>query len=65
MQIRVEVEVESIAQERRLPALTADFVMVALDGSGKPAAIPKLILLTEEEEKLYAAAEERYEKRKR
>jgi acyl-CoA hydrolase len=65
MQIRVEVEVESISQERRLPALTADFVMVALDRDGKPAAIPQLILLTEEEEKLHAAAEKKYEERQR
>jgi acyl-CoA hydrolase len=65
MQIRVEVEVESIAQERRSPALTADFVMVALDGSGKPAVIPKLLLLTEEEEKLFAAAKESYDKRQK
>jgi acyl-CoA hydrolase/rubrerythrin len=65
MQIRVEVEVESISQERRVPALTADFVMVALDQAGKPRAVPKLLLLTEEDEKLFAAAKETYEKRKK
>jgi acyl-CoA hydrolase/ferritin len=65
MQIRVEVETESIAQERRVPALTADFVMVAVDATGKPTTIPRLILQTEEEEKLFAAAEERYKARKK
>jgi len=64
MHIRIEVEVESISQERRILALTANFVMVALDNTGKPAAIPQLILQTEEEEKLFAAAEERYKARK-
>jgi acyl-CoA hydrolase len=64
MQIRVEVEVESIAQERSILALTANFVMVALDNTGKSATIPQLILQTEEEEQLFAAAEERYKARK-
>jgi acyl-CoA hydrolase/ferritin len=64
MQIRVEVEVESIGLERRVPALTANFIMVALDNTGKSATIPQLILQTEEEEKLFAAAEERYKARK-
>ena len=65
MQIRVEVEMESIAQERRVPALTADFVMVAVDATGKATTIPKLILQTEEEETLFATAEERYKARKK
>jgi acyl-CoA hydrolase len=65
MQIRVEVEMESMAQERRVSALTADFVMVALDATGKSTTIPKLILQTEEEEKLFADAEERYKVRKK
>lgn len=64
MQIRVDVEVESIGLERRVPALTANFIMVALDNTGKPAAIPQLILQTEEEERLFAAAEEKYKARK-
>jgi acyl-CoA hydrolase len=64
MQIRIEVEVESISQERRILALTANFVMVALDVTGKAAPIPQLILQTEEEEKLFAAAEEKYKTRK-
>jgi len=65
MQIRIEVEVESISQERRVSALTADFVMVAVDATGKATTIPRLILQTEEEETLFAAAEERYKARKK
>ena len=64
MQIRVEVEVENIGQERRVPALTANFIMVAVDAAGKSTAIPKLILQTEEEEKLFTDAEDRYKARK-
>jgi acyl-CoA hydrolase/rubrerythrin len=65
MQIRVDVEVESISQERRVPALTANFIMVAVDSAGKPTKIPQLICLTEEEEKLFAEAEKRYKARKK
>lgn len=65
MEIRVEVETEHISQEQRVPALTANFVMVSLDAQGKPRQIPRLILLTEEEEKLFADAQERYKTRKK
>jgi acyl-CoA hydrolase len=65
MEIRVEVETEHISQEQRVPALTANFVMVALDAQGKPRQIPRLILLTEEEEKLFNEAQERYKTRKK
>jgi len=64
MQIRVEVEVENIGQERRVPALTANFIMVAVDATGKSIAIPWLIMQTEEEEKLFTTAEETYKARK-
>jgi acyl-CoA hydrolase/rubrerythrin len=65
MQIRVDIEVESISQERRVPALTANFIMVAVDSAGKPAKIPQLIRLAEEEEKLFDEAEKRYKARKK
>ncbi|MBN1643875.1 MAG: hypothetical protein JW856_03565 [Dehalococcoidales bacterium] len=65
MEVRVEVEAESLTTEERIPVLTANFVMVALDPEGKPTAIPKLALLTEEEEKLFAGADEKYRARKK
>ena len=64
MEVRVDIETEHINHEKRALALTANFVMVALDDKGKPTSIPKLILLTEEEEKLFAKARERYKTRK-
>jgi acyl-CoA hydrolase len=63
MEIRVDVEMER--GEEKTPALTASFVMVALDAKGKPTSIPELILLTEEEESLFAEAQARYKSRKK
>jgi acyl-CoA hydrolase len=72
MDIMVDVEMEHInlgqddvSDENRVPALTANFVMVAIASDGKVASIPQLILLTEEEERLFAIAEERYKARKK
>jgi len=70
--VRVDVETEHInlgqkdvGHEHRLPALTANFVMVAVGPEGKVSSIPELILLTEEEERLFTLAEERYKARKK
>ena len=65
MAIRVVVETEHISQERRILALTANFIMVAVDANGKARPIPRLVLLTEEEELLFADAEKRYKARKK
>jgi acyl-CoA hydrolase len=65
MEIRVEVETENAAQEKRLKALTANFIYVALDKAGRPAAVPPLLITTEEGERLYQEGRERYEARKR
>ena len=72
MDIRVDVEMEhvslekeDVSHENRVPALTANFVMVALGPDGKVVSIPQLILLTEEEERLFAIAGERYKARKK
>lgn len=64
MVVRVEVETEDIYTEKRLHALTANFVMVALNAQEKPADVPRLIISTEEEEKLYNEALARYKARK-
>ncbi len=72
MNIRVDVEMEQIrlgknvaGNENRVLALTANFVMVALGPDGKVVPVPQLILLTEEEERLFAIAKEKYEARKK
>ncbi len=65
MEIRVEVEKESIAQERRQKALTANFIYVSLDKMGKPAGVPPLLITTEEGERLFEEGRKRYEARKK
>jgi acyl-CoA hydrolase len=65
MEIRVEVETENTVQEKRQKALTANFIYVALDKTGKPTEVPPLLITTEEGERLYKEGSERYEARKR
>ena len=65
MEIRVEVETENLAQERKQKALTAHFMYVALDKMGKPTEVPPLLITTEEEERLFEEGRERYEGRKK
>ncbi|MDD5038369.1 MAG: ferritin family protein [Dehalococcoidales bacterium] len=64
MEVQIEVETEDLRDGSKLPALTAYFIMVALDIEGKPAEVPPLILNTEEEEQLYSKALARYKARK-
>jgi acyl-CoA hydrolase len=45
-------------------ALTAYFVMVAIDATGKALEVPPLIVSTEEEERLFNEGLARYEARK-
>ncbi len=65
MDIRVEVETESRAQEKKQKALTANFIYVALDKTGKPTEVPPLLITTEEGERLFAEGRERYEARRK
>jgi len=64
MEVRVEVTTEELLAGRKAHALTAHFVMVALDAEGRPAEVPPLVLCTEEEERLFNEALARYEARK-
>ena len=65
MDIRVEVETESLAQEKKQKALTANFIYVALDRAGKPTKVPPLLITTEEGERLFEEGRERYEAHKK
>ena len=65
MEIRVEVETENISQEKRQKALSANFIYVSLDKTGKPADVPPLLITTEEEEKLFEEGQKRYEAHKK
>jgi acyl-CoA hydrolase/ferritin len=65
MDIRVEVETENIAQEKKQKALTANFIYVSLDKTGEPSEVPPLLITTEEEERLFEEGRKRYEAHKR
>jgi len=64
MEVLVEVETESMATEERHMALTASFIYVSLDNTGKPIEVPPLLITTEEGERLFEEGRKRYEARK-
>jgi acyl-CoA hydrolase len=68
MEVQIEVEAEDLLSGRtgqRVPALSALFVMVALDSELKVRKVPAIIVSTEEEERLFAEGQNRYESRKK
>jgi acyl-CoA hydrolase/ferritin len=64
MEVQVRVEMENILAGERVEALTAYFVMVALDTEGRPTEVPSLTLATEEEERLFKEGQARYRARR-
>ncbi len=64
MEVRIDVETENLLTGQRLPALTAYYVMVAVNLEGKPIEVPPLIVITEEEERLFNEGLARYRARK-
>lgn len=65
MEVRVEVTVEDIIKEETMPALTAYFILVALDAGGKPTQVPPLILSSDQERGRWEKGKRRYERCKR
>jgi acyl-CoA hydrolase len=61
MEVRVEVMAEDVIKEKETHALTAHFVMVALDDKGKPVRVPPLIITSEKERELWEAGQKRYQ----
>ena len=60
MDMRVEVVVEDIFKEVQHHALTAHFIMVAVDEKGKPKEVPPLILSSDKERKYWELGKKRY-----
>jgi len=60
MDVRVEVVAEDIFKEEQHHALTAHFIMVAVDNKGKPVEVPPLIISSDQEKKLWALSEKRH-----
>ncbi len=65
MEVRVEVWAENIVKEERVHALTAYFIMVAVDDQGRPTEVPPLILSSEKERDLWEKGRQRYRSCKR
>jgi len=61
MEVRVEVTTEDIRREKQWHALTAYFIMVALDDQGKPIEVPPLILSSKKERELWENGQKRYQ----
>ena len=65
MEVRIDSYVESIADGSRRLINTAFFVMVAVDGDGKPSRVPALRVETLNEKAEWEAARKRQELRKK
>jgi uncharacterized protein (TIGR00369 family) len=61
MEVRVEVMTEDIIKEKTWHALTAYFMMVALDEEGKPTRVPPLVISSEKERELWEKGQRRYQ----
>lgn len=60
MEVLVEVWTENIARETKEHALTAYFIMVAVDETGRPAEVPPLLVTTDSEKALWEQGKRRY-----
>jgi len=62
--VKVEIEREDSIAGTKEKALTAYYIMVALDPEEKPMEVPPLVIFTEEEQELYNEALQKYQARK-
>ncbi len=62
MDVLVEVWAEDIPKEQKVHALTAYFIMVAVDDQGKPTEVPPLILSSDKEKALWEKGKQRYQR---
>jgi len=60
IEIRIDVFREDIFKEEKEHALSAYFIMVALDPNGKPTEVPPLILSSDRERELWEQGKYRY-----
>lgn len=64
MEIKIEVDAENLRTGERRRALSAYYVMVAVDLNGKAVEVPPLVVITEDEERLFNEGLARYQQRK-
>lgn len=65
MEIELEVTAEDLPTGAQAQALTAYFIMVALDPEGRPKEVPPLVLQTDQERDRFEQGRRRYEERTR
>jgi acyl-CoA hydrolase len=65
MEVWVQIDAEDLSTGERRQAMMAHYIMVATDNKGKPVGVPPLIVITEEEERLFSEGLARYEEVKR
>jgi acyl-CoA hydrolase len=63
MEVGVRVEAEDLVTGRRRHTNSAYLTFVAVDRNGRPVAVPKLLLETDEDRRRHAAAQERRRRR--
>ena len=64
MEVKVEMDAEQPGSGERDRAVTAVFIMVAMDQNGRPAEVPPLLVSTEEQHRFYEIGKNRYDKYK-
>jgi acyl-CoA hydrolase len=65
MEVLVEIDAEDLNTGGRRLAMMAHYIMVATDNKGKPVGVPPLIVITEEEERLFSEGSARYQEVKK
>lgn len=64
MEVGIRVEGERICEKKKYHAISCYFTMISVDDDGKPQEVPRLILASGAEEKLFRAGKMRCEMRK-
>lgn len=65
MEVYVEVESENLLTAERKITARAYLTFIALDEEGQPTPVPQVVPETEEEQRQYEQAQERYAMRKK
>ncbi|OGN93305.1 MAG: hypothetical protein A2Z75_00365 [Chloroflexi bacterium RBG_13_50_10] len=61
IEVQVEIDAENLTTGEQRRAMTAHYIMVAVNVEGKAVEVPPLIVITEEEERLFNEGLARYQ----
>ena len=64
MEVRIDLDAESLLTGETRRANVAYLIMVAIDDNGKPVEVPPLLISTEEQQRLFDEGKARYEAHK-